>query len=184
MTAADRQQCRNIHCRSKLPAPVGNAHHAFCTPRCHSIFYRSRCLVCEEPMQRKSEQQKFKSGHSTCRREYRHFPHVYVPCCPNRHGDTAGSMSPLGNAHFKGVKSALEGERAWRVIAGPPLSSRSLALATLGDERVSRRVRGGGNIAGCLIGPKTWPVVNAKDLRRLLSGDNTAMPVKGEAREE
>jgi hypothetical protein len=155
-------------------------------------------------MQRKSEQQKFKSGHSTCKREYQHFPHVYGASVSPRYRGAAGSMSPLGNAHFKGAKTALEGERAWRVIAGPPLSPRSLALATLGDKRVSRRERGGGNttsqydgarlpksglsvsadIAGCLIGKKDWPVVNAKDVRRLLSGDNTAMPVKGEVTEE
>ena len=42
-----RHYCRNTHCRAKLAAPVDNEHHAFCTSGCHAIFYRHRCLVCE-----------------------------------------------------------------------------------------------------------------------------------------
>jgi hypothetical protein len=29
-----RHRCRNQRCRSKLPAPVENEHHAFCTRGC------------------------------------------------------------------------------------------------------------------------------------------------------
>src|SRR6516165_1675905 len=72
-----RKRCRNPRCRSKLPTPVENEHHAFCTPGCHTSFYRSRCLVCEEPIRRKNERQRFGSGHKTCEQEYRCFPHVY-----------------------------------------------------------------------------------------------------------
>jgi hypothetical protein len=72
-----RHFCRNPHCRSKLAAPVDNKHHAFCTPGCHAVFYRSRCLVCEDPMRRKREEQRFKSGHNTCKKEYQRFPLVY-----------------------------------------------------------------------------------------------------------
>jgi hypothetical protein len=74
-----RHFCRNPHCRSKLAAPVDNKHHAFCTPGCHTVFYRSRCLVCEDAMRRKSEGQRFKSGHNTCKKEYQRFPGVYDP---------------------------------------------------------------------------------------------------------
>jgi hypothetical protein len=73
-----RHYCRNLHCRSKLKAPVENEHRAFCCRGCHSSFYRSHCLVCREPMHRKTEQQRFKSGHAVCRAEYRRFPHVYA----------------------------------------------------------------------------------------------------------
>ena len=72
-----RHYCRNPRCRSKLKVPVENEHHAFCTPGCHTSFYRSRCLVCEDQMRRKSDRQRFGSGHRTCQSEYRRFPHVY-----------------------------------------------------------------------------------------------------------
>jgi len=72
-----RHYCRNPRCRSKLPALVENEHHGFCTPGCHTSFYRSRCLVCEEAIRRKNERQRFGSGHKTCQNEYRRFPHVY-----------------------------------------------------------------------------------------------------------
>jgi hypothetical protein len=72
-----RHYCRNTHCRAKLAAPVDNEHHAFCTSGCHAIFYRHRCLVCENAMRRKSERQRFGSGHKICQNEYQRFPHVF-----------------------------------------------------------------------------------------------------------
>jgi hypothetical protein len=61
-----RHYCRNTHCRAKLAAPVDNEHHAFCTSGCHAIFYWHRCLVCEDAMRRKRDDQRFKNGHKTC----------------------------------------------------------------------------------------------------------------------
>ena len=52
-----RHFCRNPKCRSKLPTPVSNEREAFCARGCHSSFYRSRCLVCEAKMERKTENQ-------------------------------------------------------------------------------------------------------------------------------
>jgi hypothetical protein len=52
-----RHRCRNPRCQSKLPSPVSNPREAFCTKGCHSSFYRKRCLICEEPMERKTEHQ-------------------------------------------------------------------------------------------------------------------------------
>jgi hypothetical protein len=49
--------CRNPKCRSKLPLPVSNPREAFCARGCHGAFYRKRCLVCEEPMERKTGNQ-------------------------------------------------------------------------------------------------------------------------------
>jgi hypothetical protein len=70
-----RHYCR--HCRTKLKVPVDNLHHAICSHACYSSFYRSRCLVCEEPLGRTSERQRFGSGHRDCAAEYERFPHVY-----------------------------------------------------------------------------------------------------------
>jgi hypothetical protein len=52
-----RHMCRNPRCRSKLPTPVTNEREAFCARGCHSSFYRNRCLVCEQPMERKTGNQ-------------------------------------------------------------------------------------------------------------------------------
>jgi hypothetical protein len=42
-----RHQCRNPKCRTKLKAPVGNEHKAFCCRGCFESFYRTKCIVCE-----------------------------------------------------------------------------------------------------------------------------------------
>jgi hypothetical protein len=98
-----------------LPAPTENLRRAFCTRTCHARFYRSRCLVCEDEMQRKQENQRFKSGHGTCKAEYRRFPHVYdwpkaskpveMPAC------SSDAQHPLRSAHSTGLKSAHNGDR-------------------------------------------------------------------------
>ena len=54
---AMRKMCRYPRCGSKLPAPVSNPREAFCARGCHDGFYRKRCLVCEQPMERKTEHQ-------------------------------------------------------------------------------------------------------------------------------
>src|SRR5262249_36386247 len=64
-----KHYCRNPRCRMKLPASVENEHHAFCCRGCHSSFYRSRCLVCEDQMKRKRSDQRIKSGHGKCSAE-------------------------------------------------------------------------------------------------------------------
>ena len=71
-----RHMCRNPHCRSKLPVPVENEHHAFCTRGCHAVFYRTRCQVCEESIRRKNERQLTCFGHK-CKSERRRFPDAY-----------------------------------------------------------------------------------------------------------
>jgi hypothetical protein len=109
-----RHYCRNLKCRSKLPAPIENEHHAFCAPGCHASFYRSRCLVCEEPMRRKHERQRLKSGHRRCEAEYRKFPRVYdyprdAPAQKEGIGPFADES--LAEAHFTRGFRRLEGER-------------------------------------------------------------------------
>ena len=126
MTKPLRQRCR--YCRSRLAAPVENEHYGFCTRGCHSSFYRSRCLVCEEPMQRKNERQRFKSGHAVCRAEYQRFPHVYE--LPRYHGSPTPTTAPR-NADKTGLKTGDKAERRWRQIAGAELSERELRLATI-----------------------------------------------------
>lgn len=65
-----RHYCRNTRCRSRLPAPVANPREAFCTRGCHGAFYRSRCVVCEDPTERKTERQRV-CRKSKCRNAFR-----------------------------------------------------------------------------------------------------------------
>jgi hypothetical protein len=52
-----RHMCRDPRCGCKLPEPVSNSREAFCCRGCHTQFYRTRCLVCEAKMERKTENQ-------------------------------------------------------------------------------------------------------------------------------
>ena len=73
MHAPLRHYCRNPRCRSRLTTPVENKHHAFCTPGCHTLFYRRRCLICE----RKLGTTRLLCSDRKCRSEYRQFPQNY-----------------------------------------------------------------------------------------------------------
>jgi len=106
-----RHRCRNTRCKCKLAER--NEHYAFCTPGCHSSFYRSRCLVCEEPMRRKNDNQKLGSGHKVCAAEYRRFPHAYDYPQSGKTALPTGNVNGGGrSAHSTGIKSATNGEPA------------------------------------------------------------------------
>src|SRR5262245_20868577 len=124
MTAALRHQCR--YCRTKLSEPTDNPHRAFCTRGCHSSFYRSRCLVCEGPIQ--NEAQKFGSGHKVCAAEYRRFPGAYDPLGypPSPIANEGG-----GNPREMGTKTAHSARRAWRWEANLDIEHQLLASNTL-----------------------------------------------------
>jgi hypothetical protein len=76
MTAPLRHHCRNPRCRMKLAEPADNERRAFCTPACHTSFYRRRCVVCEKELHPGPANRKL-CKNATCQREYRRFPHVY-----------------------------------------------------------------------------------------------------------
>ena len=165
MTIALRQRCRNQHCRSKLPAPVENHHHAFCTRGCFESFYRNRCLVCEDSMRRKRESQKLGSGHKLCEREYRKFPRVYdFPAhkVPKVQISDEGSR----NAHSTGIKFGIEGHppshhclREW--WWGDP-GIGDLSLYDKGGLTLARIVLENGRYH--LRAPVTWSRVSWPDL--------------------
>jgi hypothetical protein len=154
MTIPLRHRCRNPRCHMKLMAPVENEHHAFCCRGCHNSFYLSRCLVCEDPMRRKTVQQKFGSGHARCRSEYNRFRHIFdFPAHPTSCvGDRGRS------AHFTGLKTDNRADRPWRKIAGPELSPRSFALATLPLDRATTARIARANAKAVLIGPNDEPI--------------------------
>jgi hypothetical protein len=123
---AMRHYCRNLRCRSKLPAPVSNPREAFCARGCHSSFYLHRCLVCEGPLERKNETQKV-CRKSKCRSSFRRCfdGGRYLPSSSARDGEkTLDSIDS---------KPALKAGRAWRIIAGPELTPTQLHCATVPD---------------------------------------------------
>src|SRR6266849_374669 len=122
MKQATRHYCRNLHCRSKLPAPVENEHRAFCTAGCHANFYHTRCLVCEDKMRRKRADQRFGSGHKVCKNEYQRFPHVYDYPGANLGNDPRECTSALETLDSSGLESAIATadpvEMFWRDKSG------------------------------------------------------------------
>src|SRR5262245_43647309 len=95
-----RHYCRNLQCRSKLPAPIEHVRKAFCCRGCHSAFYRTRCLVCEKntgtnPLtgEKRKRLGKRKFCGRKCKAEARQFPHVYAWVLPDPVRRTRSSSS-------------------------------------------------------------------------------------------
>ena len=122
-----RHYCRNPRCRSKLPKPVANPREAFCARGCHSGFYRKRCLVCEGPMERRTERQRI-CRKSKCHGAFRARIDL------GRYHVSSDVVSPSKNVDFIGSKQPLKPDRAWRVVAaGKPIPASVFYWATIPD---------------------------------------------------
>src|SRR5262249_36527644 len=117
-----RHRCRNPHCRAKLSTPVSNPRNAFCCGTCYTGFYRLRCLVCEQPIERKSPNQKT-CGKRKCRAALKDGMGIDASVVHS------GSNSP----DISKAKSAIRRDRAWVVVAGKELASKQLNCATIPD---------------------------------------------------
>jgi hypothetical protein len=172
MTIALRHQCRK--CRTKLAEPTDNPRRAFCCRGCFGSFYRSRCVVCEEPIRRKTEWQKTCISRE-CKAEVRRFPATYSwPERPEKSktGDLPSDASrPPRSAHLKGVKSALRGVsekpsppfrclREWRWEADADYDEHRLYNR---DGKLAARLWGVGD-HWYLLHAKTTPIQSAADL--------------------
>jgi hypothetical protein len=108
---AERHYCRNLRCRSKLPAPVDNHHRAFCTRGCFDSFYRKRCRVCEKPLRDSSGRRLYCRAPNKCASEAQKWPHVYAYApYPTKTG------SDLRSAHFTGLKTGLRADPPFRCL--------------------------------------------------------------------
>ncbi|MFZ2079887.1 MAG: hypothetical protein WAV38_25220 [Xanthobacteraceae bacterium] len=121
-----RHYCRNPRCRSKLPAPVSNPREAFCVRGCHSGFYRTRCLVCEAKMERKTENQLI-CGKRRCRNALQARQSL------GRYRAPSAVIDPLKTSIKPGVKSGVATDRPWRIVAGQGLTAEQLHSATIAD---------------------------------------------------
>ena len=149
---AARRLCRNPRCRMKLKQPEANPRSAFCSRGCYASFYRKRCMACEQPMRRRSENQLL-CGRRKCRTEMdalrRHgMLGRYVaeaasgtsikPGISPLPLDSARSLVPgtpkvpLKTSIKSGIKTGLGSGRAWLQVAGPRLTGAELRLATVG----------------------------------------------------
>jgi hypothetical protein len=130
---AMRKMCRNPRCGCKLPAPVSNPREAFCARGCHSSFYRKRCLVCEEPMDRKTERQ-LVCGKRKCRNA------LQGSFDGGRYHVSSRTISPLKKPIKSGIKSSFNPDRTppWRVVAaGSPISANQYHCAIVGAEEAT-----------------------------------------------
>jgi len=151
-----RHYCRNPRCRSKLPSPVSNTSEAFCTRGCHSGFYRKRCLICEADMVRKTEHQ-LVCGKRRCRNALKAGPNL------GRYAASSGGVSTHKNPTKSGTESGLKGDRAWRIVAGPPAAPTASVFhcATIGGAeaiRANDRANAQHWREHCLIKPHHPPV--------------------------
>jgi hypothetical protein len=120
-----RHYCRNPKCRMKLPAPVSIERNAFCCRGCYAAFFRHRCLICEEQMERKTEHQLI-CGKRKCRNALEAGigrDRSYVP--------SAGS-APQKTPDFIDSETAPKPDRGWRIVAGP-MSPDQIAPAIVPD---------------------------------------------------
>ena len=112
------QQCRR--CRVKLPAPA-DPKVAFCCRGCHRMFYDKHCMVCEEPLTRRSAAQK---RCVKCAMNRRSLDTTLIPHWgkgrPSAQGDSGSLSVGFANPIKIGVPEA-EPLLKIRVI-GPPLS--------------------------------------------------------------
>jgi hypothetical protein len=124
--ADTRHYCRNPKCRMKLPAPVTNPREAFCTRGCHTSFYLHRCLSCEGPLDRKRESQKV-CRKAKCRSAWQARSGF------GRYAASSSAKLTSKTADSIDSKQPLKPDRAWRIIAGPPLTPSQFHCATVPD---------------------------------------------------
>ena len=123
-----RHYCRHLRCRSKLKAPIDNPHKAFCARGCHSSFYLSRCLVCENA--KPGPDWKF-CRRPKCRAEYRRNAGLYDWRTGHPDPSAGFVISNSKSAHSIGIKTAGLTDRPWRMVAGAELSPLALHCATI-----------------------------------------------------
>ena len=69
---------RKQRCRSELPIPTDNHHHAFCSKYCFEQFYKWRCKVCEDPILKGKRRKSPDYCHDRrCRKGFRRYPEAF-----------------------------------------------------------------------------------------------------------
>ena len=119
-----RHRCRNPRCGLKLKTPTTNLRDAFCCQSCRNSFYRSRCLVCEQPFDRKTERRLI-CKREKCRSEFRRHKERFLG---TRYRGSVLAHNAFGSAHSTGLKTGQKSGRALRKVAGPDLAEINLQI--------------------------------------------------------
>jgi hypothetical protein len=170
-----RHYCRNPRCRSKLPDPVENSREAFCCKGCYRQFYRSRCLMCERTMDRKTGNQRL-CARRKCKNAFRTKAsgwfgrHFEATKGQQRQSVILDARKPINT----GISSPLEPPIRYR-LWGARLTDQQIHLATLGWN--PERRRSGKSIPVNIIGGYRFPVTPVIKLGALeLEPDPPAIP--------
>jgi hypothetical protein len=126
-----RYRCRNPQCRAMLPAPVTNAREAFCSRGCHTGFYRTRCRICEAPIEQPARGTRLICDKAKCKNAWR----ARAGLDPGRYPTSITAKSFPERPINQGSKVGIDDDRAlsWRVVAaGAPISANQFHCATVG----------------------------------------------------
>jgi hypothetical protein len=149
-----RHRCRNPRCGGKLKIPTPNKRDAFCCRGCFKVFYRQRCLVCEQPFTRKNERQRI-CRRAKCQSARKRPQGLFLSS-----GYLSASVSdiPIKNPTKPGLKNGTKPGRALRIIAGPAVPEINLAIP-LDPAFVARLARHHAQLAeqAAVIGPDGPP---------------------------
>jgi hypothetical protein len=124
-----RYRCRQ--CRAQLPAPVSNASEAFCTHGCRISFYRTRCRICEAPIEQPARGTRLICNKAKCKNAWRTRASFNAVSYPTPITVKSFSERPIN----KGPKVGFDDDRAssWRVVAaGAPITAGQYHCATVG----------------------------------------------------
>ena len=158
-----RHYCRNPRCRSKLSDPVENPREAFCCRGCYRQFYRSRCLMCERTMERKTGNQRL-CGRRKCKNAFRASDWLGRYFEGSRGVGRADVILDARNPIKPGTSSPLEPGIRWH-LWGPKLTDQQIHLATLGWKPERRKP--GKSIPVNIIGGYRFPGAPAIKLRAI-----------------
>jgi hypothetical protein len=155
-----RRRCRNPRCGGKLRAETDNPRNAFCCRGCFEQYYRKLCLVCERPLRRKAEQQRFCSP--KCKFQFRRhqarFLGKWGPPLPTLPG---AQRTPPTSARKLGLKTDTKRDRPPRIVAGPAADLHPLNFLPLDPEVAerNRRTNAAYWIDTTPIPGNGWPIV-------------------------
>jgi hypothetical protein len=152
-----RRRCRNPRCGAKLERETSNPRNAFCCRGCFEQHYRKLCLVCERPLRRKAEQQRFCS--SKCKFACRRHPERFLGVWANV---PAAQRTPPTSARKSGLKTRAKGRPTWRIGAGPAADLHPINLAVPLDPQTAARARRANGLVWIdtteIVSP-SWPVI-------------------------
>jgi hypothetical protein len=152
-----RRRCRNPRCGGKLKRETSNPRNAFCCRGCFEQHYRKVCLVCERPLRRKAEQQRFCSP--KCKFAFRRHPERFLGVWANV---PAAQRTPPTSARKSGLKTRAKGRPTWRIVAGPAANLDPINLTIPPDPDTAARTRRANERAWVdttEIATPSWPVV-------------------------